>query len=59
MVCGMKYGMGYGTHSVYHKHANYVAMPISVIPTTCTKDEVIAVIIHVYYMCILAQNSSL
>ena len=41
---GMEYGMDYGTHLVYHKHANYVAMPIT---TTCTKGEVIAVVIHV------------
>ena len=29
MECGMEYGMDYGTHLVYHKHVNYVAMPIN------------------------------
>ena len=29
MECGMEYGTDYGTHLVYHKHANYVAMPIN------------------------------
>ena len=27
----MEYGMDQGTHLVYHKRANYVAMPINII----------------------------
>ena len=27
MECRMEYGMDYGIHLVYHKHANYVAVP--------------------------------
>ena len=30
MECGMEYGMDYGTHLAYHKHANYVALPINI-----------------------------
>ena len=29
MECGMEYGMDYGTHLAYHKHANYVGLPIN------------------------------
>ena len=29
MECEMEYGMDYGTHLAYHKHANYVALPIN------------------------------
>ena len=29
MECGMEYGMDYGAHLAYHKHANYVALPIN------------------------------
>ena len=29
MECGMEYGMDYETHLAYHKHANYVALPIN------------------------------
>ena len=44
MECGMEYGMDYGTHLVYHKHANYVAMPINYSLSIQLKDEMIAVI---------------
>ena len=44
MECGMEYGMDYGTHLVYHKHANYIAMPINYPLSMQLKDEVIAVI---------------
>ena len=27
MECGTEYGMDYGAHLIYHKHAKYVAMP--------------------------------
>ena len=47
MECGMEYGMDYGTHLAYHKHANYVALPINY-PLPVQKDEVIAVIIYVH-----------
>ena len=29
MECGTEYGMEYGTHLVYNKHANYVATLIN------------------------------
>ena len=44
MECGMEYGMDCGTHLVYHKHANYVAVPNNY---PLPEGEVIIVIVHV------------
>ena len=47
MECGKKYEMDYGTHLVYHKHANYVAMPINYpLPVQRVKWLLIHVCVH-------------
>ena len=37
--------MDYGTHLIYHKHANCVAIPINYPLPVHTKGEVVAVLI--------------
>ena len=53
MECGMECGMEYGTQLAYHKHANYVAMPIIYLPTTCTRGSYVLKVILLFWQWLL------